>query len=278
MLRRFRQSLRRYARTTYYAGSPLTAWRLCIARAGVAEVRLPNYPGTFRVRCGTTDAEFVRALATCDFPPEYTLPDDLAPRVIFDIGANIGCVAAAMLQRWPTARLYAFEPLPENAALVEHNLRAYPNATVLNYGLGDRTARLTYERSDDQRNFGGGGFYGRQGDQSRCVPDVPVVAVAEALEQLQVDEIDVIKVDTEGAEHAILTSFPVAVLRRTRVIVGELHGKPRDAELLDYLGQWFELQVQMCHRTHRPRYFRAVTRGSTAPREQHRAEPAALCG
>lgn len=264
MFRQFREDLLAFARTAYHTGSVLTAWRLCLAGRREAEVRLPGFAERFRLRCGTTDAAFLRALANGDFPPEYELPADFEPGVIFDIGANVGGVAAALLRRWPGARLYAFEPLPENAALLQHNLRGFSHARVLPYGLADRTARLTYERSDDVCNFGGGGFHGQQSDPSRCLKDVPVVAVGEALQQLGVSHIDLIKIDTEGAEHAILTSFPEEVLRRVRFIVGELHLQPQDEALLDYLGGWFDLDVKRCPHTGHPRYFRACLRDTAA--------------
>ncbi len=45
---------------------------------------------------------------------------------------------------------------------------------------------------------------------------------------------DLIKIDTEGVEHDILTGFPPDVLSKVTAVVGELHGV-RDEELLGYL-------------------------------------------
>jgi hypothetical protein len=84
--------------------------------------------------------------------------------------------------------------------------------------------------------------------------------VAEAIEQLAVGRVDLVKIDTEGAEHEILTSFPEPVLREVAVIVGELHGKPGDEDLLKYLDRWFAVQVAA--RRGRPKWFKAVRRQS----------------
>ena len=236
---------------------------------GLAEIQLPGFPGTCRFRTGSSDAKFLRILAERGLPAEYALPTDLQPRVILDIGANIGAVALALARHYPVARLYAFEPLPENYALLAHNVAALPQVTALAYGLGARTETRVYERSDDPRNFGGGGFYGSQSDPERCADTLPIVAVPEALGRLGIDGVDLIKIDTEGAEHDILTSFPEATLRSTGVIVGELHGKLQDDALLSYLSAWFD--VERIERHGRTQWFRAMNRDRQAPRAQPRA-------
>ena len=255
-----RARLRGYLRTAYHARSLRTAWHLCTRRPGLAEVHLPGFSGSFRLRRGTSDVQFLRALVSGDDPPEYALPPGVAPRVILDIGANIGAVTAAFVRAWPAARIYAFEPLPENVALLRHNLRQFPSVTVAPYGLGAVTGVFAYERSDDPANFGGGGFHGGGDIPQRRVPGLPVMAVSEALAALGLQAVDVIKIDTEGAEHEILTSFPLDVLTGVQAIVGELHRKPNDAALLSFLARWFELDVQRCPHTGAPRYFRATPR------------------
>ncbi len=57
-----------------------------------------------------------------------------------------------------------------------------------------------------------------------------------------VDRIDIIKVDTEGAEYDALSSIEKLMLSRVQWIMGELHGR-RDFELLDYLSPWFDLKL-----------------------------------
>ncbi len=51
----------------------------------------------------------------------------------------------------------------------------------------------------------------------------------------------VLKIDTKGPAHDILTSFPDCVISRVSVIVGELHSV-KDEETLEFLSQWFDVQ------------------------------------
>ncbi len=234
-------ALRTFARTALRARSLRTAWALQTRRVRLAEVRLPGFAGTFRLRTGTSDAHFLRVLLERPLPPEYELPAEIVPRTILDIGANIGGVTAALARRYPAAQIFAFEPLPENYALLLHNCGQFPRVRALPYGLGARTAPLTYVRSDNPRNFGGGGFHAATPPAAPGAMDLPVLAVGDALVRFGIAAVDVIKIDAEGAEHDILTSLPPRVLRGVRAIVGKLHGQPQDAALLAFLGARFEL-------------------------------------
>ena len=60
------------------------------------------------------------------------------------------------------------------------------------------------------------------------------------LEELGITQIDLIKIDVEGAEYDVLTCLDPGLLRRVKWIVGELHSV-RDFALLDYLSTWFEI-------------------------------------
>ena len=259
-----------FLKTALYARSLNAARMLHSTRIHPAEIRLPGFAGSFRLRTGTSDARFLRSLLFEDMPAEYECRPPRAPEVILDIGANIGAVTAALARRYPRAWIYSFEPLPENAELLRHNVGQFERVTVLPYGLGERTETLPYMRSRDERNFGGGGFHGGTARADEPLERLDVVAVPEALDRLGIRKADFIKVDTEGAEHAILTSFPAYVLRGAQAVVGELHGKPRDDELLEYLAQWFE--IRLVHSRGVPKWFRAFPRAASVEAETARIE------
>ncbi len=243
----------------------LHAARLLLTeRTGVAEVHLPGFAGTFRLRTGTSDAMLLRESVQRDLPREYDVRPAVAPQVILDIGANIGAVTAAFVRRWPQARVYAFEPLPENFALLRHNVAQFPQVTALPYGLGAETAQRCYVRSDDPRNYGGGGFLPKGGTQAPDASglELPIVAVAEAFRELGLARVDLIKIDTEGSEFDILTNLPPAVLDTVQVIVGELHNKPRDRELLEFLETRFEIERPV--RRGSVKHFKALRRPNRA--------------
>jgi len=178
---------------------------------------------------------------------EYWLPAALAPRVIFDIGGNIGITTRYLAHRFPDADIHVFEPIASNLAILRRNATG-PRVHVHEFGLGSEDGEFEFAIPlKDQSNEGG---YSRFGDRpvagSRTVKG-RVRRTAQVLAELGVDAIDLIKIDTEGAEFDILTSIPEAVLAKVSWIYGELHSNnldvPSPFHVLDRLSPWFEVEL-----------------------------------
>lgn len=175
-----------------------------------------------------------------EYAPPPSMP--LAPgevRTVLDIGGNIGATALNFARVFPNATVFAFEPAPDNFAVLARNAANCDRIRPFNVGLGPRDATLELFASDDPANFGGYSLHAAGSDPSRRT-SVPVRAVAGILAELGVAAPDVIKVDTEGAEWDILTAFPEPVLASAAYVTGELHGN-RDFALLEYLSRWFDV-------------------------------------
>ena len=198
-------------------------------------------------RRGTSDLGLIYTiLLKRDSAGEYWLPDGLPHQTIFDIGGNIGVTSRYLAHRFPGARIHTFEPVPANIEVLRDNTGGVPGIQVHPYGLGAQNGSFTLQpNSSDRRNQGnfsltaaGDGAGGVQ-VQVRAVPDV--------LREVGNPRVDIIKIDTEGAEWDILSAFPVDVLSRVSWIYGELHtesiANPTAFKLLDYLSQWFVIDV-----------------------------------
>ena len=185
-------------------------------------VRFKGRKLNVRIRRGTTDADLVGMILRGD--EMYRLPQNVHPRVIFDIGANIGITALYFALAYPDAQIYCFEPLPENLELLRHNTTPYHGRIhVVPYGLSDRSGKFEYHMSDNPHSFGGGGFHRVGHDPSRKLI-LPVAAVSQAVTGLGVKQVDLFKIDTEGAEWSILRSIPESLRAGAQAFVGELHG------------------------------------------------------
>ena len=178
---------------------------------------------------------------------EYAPPQEfgMAPEAVatvLDIGANVGVTALYFSQMFPNARIYAFEPVAENFAVLQKNIASCARIRGCNFGLGAADAELEMFASDNPSNFGGFSLHAAGSDTSRKLR-IRVRHAASALKELSVDKVDVIKIDTEGAEYDILTSLPQEILSRAKYIVGELHGN-KDFALLEYLSRWFDIGLR----------------------------------
>lgn len=66
---------------------------------------------------------------------------------ILDGGANIGQFARAAAETYPAARIIAFEPLPDIAETLRHNLEDRPRVRVIPSALGRHDGTLTFHRN-----------------------------------------------------------------------------------------------------------------------------------
>jgi FkbM family methyltransferase len=197
-------------------------------------------------RPGTSDVSIVYDILFRGRASEYWLPEGLAPRVILDIGGNIGIAARYLAQRFPQAQVHSFEPVPENLELMRRNLEGTA-VQAHGYGLGGESGEFEFHTpAAAVGDVSGYSRFGHAGDASRTVR-AEVRAVPEALRALDLNAVDLIKIDVEGAEHDVIGAFPDDVLAGTTWIYGELHGAAVDPRLafalLERLAAWFDIEV-----------------------------------
>jgi len=162
------------------------------------------------------------------------LPDAAEVKTVVDVGSNVGASILFWRSVYPAASIYGFEPEPGNFAMLRRNTEKLRDVRVFNEALGDATGEMKFIQSPGAGNEGGWSMYqrGAQGGEKEVV--LPVVRGEEKMRTLGIDRIDVLKVDTEGAERVVIAGLGPRLLASTRYVCGELHGE-RDFELLDYL-------------------------------------------
>ena len=203
-------------------------------------------------RSGSSDMTLIHDILLYPGPKaEYWLPEEINPSVILDIGANIGIAAVYLANRFPEARIFSFEPMPDNFALLEKNTAPYSNIKAFNMALGRETCEMHIQTAANQTNFGGASLHNVDVDPETSIP-VQVCSPFDFLRENYLTGADLIKIDTEGAEYDILTAMDREVLFKVKWIIGELHGV-KDFALLDYLSEGFHLDVR---KTLNKRYFR----------------------
>jgi FkbM family methyltransferase len=209
---------------------------------GSGRIRWNGQPVYYRI--GTSDVHVIHSvLLKGGRKAEYWIPRSIQPATVLDIGGNIGAAAIYFARIYPQARIFSFEPIAENFALLERNILPYKNIRGFNLALGpsDESAQLI--ASPDERNLGGYSIFQR-GATPECVRiRVSCRAVRDVLLEIGAQAPDLIKIDTEGSEFRILTALPENTLSRVMWIVGELHGE-NDFELLAYLSKWFEIGIR----------------------------------
>lgn len=153
---------------------------------------------------------------------EYRLPlANFNPRLILDCGGNIGCAAVYFANKYPAAQVYSMEPEEKNFEFLAYNTQAYENIHAEKSALWDKE---TFIRVED-RGWGIAGFM-----TFETTADDPAALKTTTIKKLLADsgfaEIDILKIDIEGAEKEVFAAPDVDDwLSKVNVLVIELHDR-----------------------------------------------------
>jgi FkbM family methyltransferase len=164
--------------------------------------------------------------------------------VVFDVGANIGVFGVRAIQKGPNVKAYCFEPIPDIADVLQKNATEIANdrIKVLRCGVSDKPSRATFtyfpntpalstlhpEQWDENptafrdavkgtmKNPPEGmkwmklippifaGIIAKQLVKGSKKVNCELKPLSEIIDSEQVEKIDLLKIDCEGAEWAVL--------------------------------------------------------------------------
>lgn len=207
-----------------------------------------NHPIYYRP--GTSDRGLIyEILIRKPGKAEYYVDERVNPKVIVDIGANIGITALWLADKYPDAQVYCFEPMQDNFELLQKNIKGISNIHAYNYGLGAKSEEMDVFSNIDTFNRGGFSIYQRPNDPDNAgtggdsIGKIKIRNAGDALQELGITNIDLLKIDTEGAEYDILKVIPDELLQDCQWIMGELHGI-KTFETLALVDKWFSIQMK----------------------------------
>jgi FkbM family methyltransferase len=158
--------------------------------------------------------------------------------VILDLGANVGLASLFFRREYPDAVIVAYEADPSLAILCRRNLEENGAADVAVRHAAVWTANEAVPFVREGADSGAVPAVGRT--VSGPIVEVPGIRLRDVL--AATPRVDLLKVDIEGAEHAVLPDC-ADVLERVGALVLEIHefeperrGMPALLELLDNAG------------------------------------------
>lgn len=169
----------------------------------------------------------------------YLLPA-IRPKIVFDIGSNIGVAALVLANIYPEAIIHCFEPESENFELLKMNTKHLSRVVLNKTALYDFDGELTLEPSDDPLNHGGFSLEIRPQATGPLLAKEKIRCQSTAAYIAEHGCPDVIKIDCEGSEFKILQDVPD--LSKVLWIAGELHNV-KSFELLALLSKTHEIQT-----------------------------------
>lgn len=191
------------------------------AYPGIQTVRLRGRDLQFRVR-GAMDVWSIKETFLDHFYEKYGFTIQPNWKII-DIGAGIGDYTLYTAIAQPNSRVFSFEPYPESFVLMQENLRlnSITNVQVFDEAIGAASGELVLDLT-------GGEPLQFQSHLKKSVNvkkslSISSLSLVDALTKLGLESCDLLKLDCEGAEYAILFGTPQPVLQHIRRIVMEYH-------------------------------------------------------
>jgi len=174
----------------------------------------------FIVRARTMDKSVLKEVWIKKIYDKFGIAVEKGDTVI-DIGAHIGIFSVYAAHFSETGKVYAFEPFIDNfKKLEEHkNLNNKENLFVYNLGVSNKEEVQTLYLSPDN-NTGGHSLHLK--NQSDRKVEIRTIRLMDFCKKENIERIDFLKLDCEGAEFEILQSDET-ILDRVSKIIMECH-------------------------------------------------------
>lgn len=160
--------------------------------------------------------------------------------LMVDVGANYGYYSCLWAAAGIENRVVAFEASPRNFSALEFNLienKLEPQVAVHQIAVGKEIGSLPFTLGPDEQSGWGGLLVQGQNDAI----EVPVVSLDDVFFETEYERIDVLKIDTEGADtwvlqgaEQLLRSHKISHIffEENYVRMSALGIKPGDAQIL----------------------------------------------
>jgi FkbM family methyltransferase len=149
---------------------------------------------------------------------EYDLEINFEPKVIFDLGANVGLAAIYFKNRFPNATIVAVEPESANYEVMVKNTEKYSDIHCLKSGVWNKTTNLKIH----DRGYGNWGFITEEVNYEDA-ETVKAISIDGLMEKYSIQHIDILKIDIESSEKELFDENFEKWLPKVKIIVIELH-------------------------------------------------------
>jgi len=172
------------------------------------------------IREGTSDINVLKQIFVLR---DYNLKLNIEPKLIIDAGAYVGYSSLYFSSKYPGAQIIAIEPEESNFKILEENTKNVNNIKRIKAGLWYKNAFLKIV--DD--GLGKWGFMTKEVNKQKDY-DIKGITIDTILNENSFNEIDILKIDIEGAEKELFSKNYKSWLGKVNVLIIELHDRLKD--------------------------------------------------
>jgi FkbM family methyltransferase len=192
-------------------------WKLIMSSSNkMIEVATSSFHHGIRIRKGTSDVPIFHQVF-CDLQYDLTWYIKYHPKLIIDAGANVGYGTLYFHHLYPQAQIWSIEPESRNFAQLSWHVRNYSNIHPVQAGVWYQDAPLKIKNLQDEE----ASFEVEVTTEDKA--DFHGITIPTILKNSGLEEIDILKMDIEGAEYFLLQHQPEEWLNKTKCLIIELH-------------------------------------------------------
>jgi FkbM family methyltransferase len=187
----------------------------------ILQVDRENYKYPIFLRNNTSDVYVFHQIIEKE---EYNFIVRNDPKYIIDAGANIGMSSIYFANKYKGAVIIAIEPEESNYVLLKRNTKNYTNIITIKAALWNKPEEISLYDT----NLGNFGFMVGKND-AEMKPSIKIkkhntstITIDEIIKNINIDFIDIIKIDIEGSEKEVFESCNNWITK-TNCLIIELH-------------------------------------------------------
>lgn len=132
--------------------------------------------------------------------------------VVLDVGANVGFYTLLLADRaGPEGRVHAFEPDPLSFGILRRRAAGHSNIEIHQTAVGDHTGTITLYTN--RSNRADNRVHPSLGAETAEAVEVPLTTLDDYCAARNIERIDAVKMDIQGAEVSALTGFRKTLAR-----------------------------------------------------------------
>lgn len=181
----------------------------------VIKLDLKGYNNSIYLRKDTTDIQVFDQIFVSK---GYDSNVPFKVKRIIDCGSNIGLSAIFLQKKYPESHIVLVEPNNENFYMCQKNIAGNLSFTCIKKGIWNKKCFLKITNPDDDS-------WAFKIEETNNAQDATIEAttIDEIMTDMQWDELDILKIDIEGAEKAVFEKHANLWLPKVKSIFIELH-------------------------------------------------------
>ena len=185
-----------------------------IKRNKILRIKVPSLRDEVLIRNNPND---IQVFTQIFINHEYNIVINEEVKTIIDCGANIGLASLFFLSKFPEAKIIAVEPEGNNFHMLRQNMGNHKNVICINKGIWSKTTSL------EITNFSRGeaGFIINE-SQSASDSTIQAISIDELINEFELKEIDILKIDIEGSEEQVFLEEPKWI-KKVNIVFCEIH-------------------------------------------------------